>query len=103
MPEGTTLQIQQVGICLDRPATGQGAWGEVRPLLYDETAETFIAADLLQDAIFPPGYVDAHGWCFFDLFATVPEGHELEAALDNPGEQRARMRILIRGWLVPAT
>lgn len=100
VPTGCTLHIQRVGVSLDRPATGESAWGVLKPGLYNETTWTMLASEIYENAIYPPDVV-VDTWCFFDVFEEVPSGHVLRPVLDNPNDTRGRARFVIRGWLVP--
>lgn len=99
VPAGKILEVQQVGLQLVRPATGESAWGAVKGVIYDNTTNTRLIPDLLETAHFPPGPLSTDHWCYFDTFFSVPAGHELILAVDNPDTTRSRARFTLRGWL----
>ena len=99
VPTGTILDVQQVGLQLVYPATGESAWGAVKGINYDNTTHTRLIPDLLQTAHFPPGPLSPDHWCYFDTFFSVAAGHELTFYVDNPDTLRSRARFTLRGWL----
>ena len=99
VPTGKILDVQQVGLQLVHPATGESAWGEVKGVIYDNTTGTRLIPDLLETAHFPPGPLSPDYWCYFETFFSVAAGHELILAVDNPGTLRSRARFTLRGWL----